>query len=65
MITISTVLQLIRLAEGAAPVIQAIYDSAKPLLSGADQAELQKAYDAAFERAKGYHEELQGEPIKP
>jgi hypothetical protein len=65
MLTLETALKLLQLASGAAPVVQAIYESAKPLLGDADQAALKAAYEKAFADASRMHDELQAEPIKP
>ena len=64
MFDLATALKLLQLASGAAPMVQAIYEAAKPLLGSSDQAELKRAYDEAFATAERFHNELQSEPVR-
>lgn len=64
MFDLTTALKLLQLASGAAPMVKAIYDAAKPLLDDSDQAELKRAYDQAYATAERFHNELQNEPAR-
>jgi hypothetical protein len=65
MFNLETAAQLLKLAAGAPPVVKAIYDSAKAVLTETDQARLKELYDAEYARAVQNHEELQAAAVQP
>lgn len=65
MFTLDTALQLLRLAAGAPPVVKAIYESAKAVLTDTDQEHLKQVYDAEYARAVQNHDELQAAAVQP
>lgn len=60
-IDIDAVVKAIRLVAPVPAIARAIYDQAKPLFEGTDQAALQAAYDVAWSDARRDHADFQQE----
>lgn len=62
-IRLETVLQAVRMAGSAQPAFRALLEAVKPLLSGADQAELQAVYEAEIQASDAAHQRVQDQLI--